>query len=234
MSTKRKPDPIDVNSPDPCRCPLDRIGEHFGIRQRTKALRPFQILDAALDEFCTRGYDATRIEDIAKRAKISKALVYVYYPTKIDLFLAVAQRLIEPYRQAETDFKPDPARSAEDQMREHHDLFYRTIAYDPQALSIFRLMVAESARAPEIAAFYRRNFLGGKVDTIRRLIAQGVAQGEFSPVSEAQLEGIEDILGGPAVMVMLVQVLTGETGVYNHQRWQETHWNMIMAFLKRP
>ncbi|MFT4089369.1 MAG: TetR/AcrR family transcriptional regulator [Asticcacaulis sp.] len=234
MSTRPKPDPKTANQPSDCGCAFNLIGEHFGIRQRNKALRPGQILDAALDEFCTKGYDATRVEDIARRARISKALVYVYYPTKIDLFLAVAERLIEPYRQAETDFKIDETRPAEAQMREHHDLFYRTIACDPQALSIFRLMVAESARAPEIATFYRRHFLGAKTDAIKVLISHGVKRGEFSRACEDQLEGMEDILGGPAVMLMLVQVLTGEAGVYNQQRWQQTHWDMIMAYLKRP
>lgn len=225
--------PPKADPPEDYVCSFERIGRRLGIRQRTKALRPAQILDAALDEFCQKGYEATRVEDIAKRARISKALVYVYYPTKIDLFLAVAERIVEPYSEAGNTFRLDEMASAESQLRGLHDLFYDTIAYDAQALRIFRLMLAESHRAPEIAAFYRRNFLGGRMDAIHALLRHGMARGEFAATAEARLAGVEDILGSPAAMIMLVQVLTGEASEHDRQRWHQTHWDMVMAFLKQ-
>jgi AcrR family transcriptional regulator len=50
-------------------------------RRRAEA-RPDEVLDAALDLFIEKGFAATRVEDIAKRAGISKGAVYLYFPSK--------------------------------------------------------------------------------------------------------------------------------------------------------
>lgn len=232
------PSPAPENAPEKadvaeaCGCPLDRLSAHFGIRQRNKALRPGQILDAAQEAFSQNGYSDTRLEDIARRAKISKALIYVYYPTKIDLFLAVAQRLIAPLKTSDAAFVLDANRSAEAQFFEMHSVFYSSLARDPHALNVFRLMIAESGRVPEIAEFYTLNFIQGKKPMIQALIRHGVARGEFSRDSIENLDQIEEILGAPAVMLMLVQIITNRMDVYDVERWRALHWRMIMSLLK--
>lgn len=190
MSTK--PVPADhtaqTTDVDQCVCPFDAVtqslGKHFklkpaGVRQANKEKRPAQIMAAAFEEFTQKGYAAARLEDIAKRARISKALIYVYYPAKIDLFYAVANAFIEPMLKKRLEFAVDPDRSAEDQMREQHNFFYERLINDPQSIEFFRLIVAECGRVPEIADFYTKNFVGVKKTYVYDLIRHGIARGEF-------------------------------------------------------
>ena len=66
-------------------------------RKRRKEQRPEEILNAALEEFIAKGYAGTRLDDVARRAGISKGLVYVYFDTKEDLFEAVIRTFLVPH-----------------------------------------------------------------------------------------------------------------------------------------
>ncbi|THF93324.1 MAG: helix-turn-helix transcriptional regulator [Sulfitobacter sp. SK025] len=48
--------------------------------------RPKQILSAAVELFRDRGFEATRLEDVADKAGVSKATIYLYFESKEDLF----------------------------------------------------------------------------------------------------------------------------------------------------
>ena len=61
-------------------------------RQRRKETRPQELLDAALALFVEKGFAATRAEEVAKRAGVSKGTLYLYYPSKEDLFKAVIRQ----------------------------------------------------------------------------------------------------------------------------------------------
>ncbi len=64
--------------------------------QRRKQDRPQEITDAALAAFAEKGYAATRVDDVAKRAGISKGLLYLYFKTKEELFKAVVRSFVVP------------------------------------------------------------------------------------------------------------------------------------------
>ena len=59
--------------------------------QRRKEARPAEIMAAALECFRERGFAATRLEDIAARAGVTKGTIYLYYGSKEDLFKAVVR-----------------------------------------------------------------------------------------------------------------------------------------------
>ncbi|MGH8222755.1 MAG: helix-turn-helix domain-containing protein, partial [Woeseiaceae bacterium] len=62
--------------------------------RRRKEDRPAEIAEAALAEFSEKGYDATRVDDVARRAGVSKGLLYLYFRTKEELFKAVVRGFI--------------------------------------------------------------------------------------------------------------------------------------------
>src|SRR3954462_9440261 len=64
--------------------------------RRRKEARPGEILDAALDCFAERGFAATRLEDVAARAGVTKGTAYLYYASKEDLFKAVVRGYLVP------------------------------------------------------------------------------------------------------------------------------------------
>ena len=63
-------------------------------RREKKLQRQEQILKAAFDVFAAHGYEATRIDDVARQAGIAKGTIYLYFPDKERLFQAVVRTLI--------------------------------------------------------------------------------------------------------------------------------------------
>ncbi|MDD2692944.1 MAG: helix-turn-helix domain containing protein, partial [Simplicispira sp.] len=63
-------------------------------RERRKEARPGELLDAALDLFVEKGYAATRVDDVAARAGVSKGTLFLYFPSKEELFKAVVRENI--------------------------------------------------------------------------------------------------------------------------------------------
>ena len=65
--------------------------------QRRKEARPAEILAAALACFKERGFTATRLEDVAVKAGVTKGTIYLYYPSKEELFKAVVRGELVPH-----------------------------------------------------------------------------------------------------------------------------------------
>ena len=65
-------------------------------RKRRKEARPSELLEAALELFVEKGFAATRLEDVASRAGVSKGTLYLYFENKDALFKAVVQEGIIP------------------------------------------------------------------------------------------------------------------------------------------
>ena len=63
-------------------------------RERRKEARPGELLDAALDLFVEKGFAATRAEEVATRAGVSKGTLFLYFPSKEELFKAVVRENI--------------------------------------------------------------------------------------------------------------------------------------------
>ncbi|MDB5497059.1 MAG: transcriptional regulator, TetR family, partial [Phenylobacterium sp.] len=68
--------------------------------RRRKANRPGEIVDAAMAVFAERGFAAARLDEIARRAGVSKGALYLYFETKEDIFRAVVAQAIAPNMQA--------------------------------------------------------------------------------------------------------------------------------------
>ena len=71
-------------------------------RERRKDARPGELLTAALELFVEKGFAATRAEEVAQRAGVSKGTLFLYYATKEELFKAVVRDniglMIRPFR----------------------------------------------------------------------------------------------------------------------------------------
>lgn len=67
-------------------------------RQEEKDRRRAEIVDAAQDLYREVGWDAVTMDSVARRARLSRALVYVYFKDKRDLHFAIAVRALELLR----------------------------------------------------------------------------------------------------------------------------------------
>lgn len=118
--------------------------------RNASALLGDRILDVATELFLDLGYGATSIEQIAKRARVSKRTLYHRYPDKAALFAAVVRRIIDRLR------PPDVAGlyiggSLEEILGRLAQAIFQ-VALNPQALALHRVILAESGRFPELAA----------------------------------------------------------------------------------
>lgn len=143
--------------------------------------RPRQIIEAALDTFAERGLANARLDDIARRAGLSKGTIYLYFPNKEELFREVVRHTIVASIEAaerEIDALSGPVAEAFAQFIRA----YWALARDPHYVAIFRLVNAELHNFPDLVEFYADEAVTRSRRLVQRLIERGIASGEFRPV----------------------------------------------------
>src|SRR5947207_469599 len=146
-------------------------------RAERAAERRQAIIDAAMEEFISRGFAATRLDDIAKRAGVAKGTIYLHFKDKEALFQELIRTALVPLigRLA----APLPAGGS---VRAALEGFAKTFAQEVVTTrrgDIVRLIVAEGARFPGIADFYYREVVSRGLAGMRALIELGIKSGEI-------------------------------------------------------
>lgn len=152
--------------------------EDLPARRRRKAARPAELVAAALDSFVDKGYAATRLEDVAARAGVSKGTLYLYFDSKEALFKAVVREGLLPALAEGEQIVANFKGSSVDLLREVMSGMWRLIG-SQRIGGIPKLVFAEARNFPEIAAFYHQEVILRGTALIREVIRRGVAQGEF-------------------------------------------------------
>ena len=150
--------------------------------ERRKDARPGEILDAALHLFVEKGFAATRLEDVAQRAGVSKGTVYLYFDSKDDLFKAVIRSgMVRAIEEAERRVAAYPG-SASDLLRELYTAWWQNIG-GTKLSGIPKLMISEAQNFPELARFYYDEVIQRGSRLFARALERGVARGEFRSVN---------------------------------------------------
>ncbi len=147
-------------------------------RERRKEARPGELLVAALDLFVEKGFAATRADEVAARAGVSKGTLFLYFDSKEDLFKAVvreniAGRLREGVAEAQS-FEGTSAELVHLIMQAWWDRFGAT-----KASGICKLMMTEASNFPDLAQFYVEEVIEPMRELIKKVIGRGVKSGEF-------------------------------------------------------
>lgn len=149
--------------------------------QRRKEARPEEIVAAALEVFVDKGYAATRLEEVARRAGVTKGTIYLYFRGKAALFKAVVrQSLVMNIERAEAAHAAHQGSAAEG-LRALLWTLWRTVG-DTKLSGIPKLIVAEAANFPEIARFYWAEVASRALRLVASIVERGIARGEFRPV----------------------------------------------------
>jgi len=155
-----------------------------------------EIARAALDLFVTKGFAATKLEDVARAAGVSKGLPYRYFRSKEELFKAVIVEAIgEPLIRA-NDMVDAFEGTTEDLLRELVAKF-REFAESPSG-GVIKLILAEAGNFPDVARFYCSNFDRRGRDLFAKVLRRGIARGEFRPVTDIEMSAI--LLAQPLAM----------------------------------
>lgn len=151
------------------------------VHRRRKDARPQELLDAALDVFVERGYALAKTDEVAARAGVSKGTLYLYYPSKDALLMAVVRHFLGAPIAASAERYVDQAGSQAEQIRDALVSWWIE-AFDGRASAVMKLMVAESRAFPEIATVYAQEVIEPADRMLGSLLERGIASGEFRRV----------------------------------------------------
>jgi AcrR family transcriptional regulator len=200
-------------------------------RRRAEA-RPDEVLDAALALFIEKGFSATRVEDVARRAGLSKGAVYLYFPSKQALVEGLVRRAVVPVADtalaALADYEGDP--------RIVITAVLKMVAYrlsDPGVLAMPKLILREIASFPELARMYRTEVLDRVIPVVESLIRRGMDQGYLRQVDPALT--IRSIIG-PLMMHLLMSEIFGiaPEGGLHLDRLVDNHLAILFDGLSAP
>ena len=146
--------------------------------QRRKEDRPQEITEAAFEAFAEKGYSATKVADVAKRAGVSKGLMYLYFKTKEELFKAVVKSVVVRHVDRLIENVETTKLSSEDFIRGPLQSFLQQIPASPVAV-VIRLLVSEGRKHPDLVDYYYDNVVAKGLAAISGFLRRGVERGEF-------------------------------------------------------
>ncbi len=195
--------------------------------RRRKEDRPDEITAAALSAFAENGYAATRIEEVAKRAGVSKGLLYLYFKTKEELFKAVVRSVVIPRVDALELALDQSELSAEAFLRGPMLDFMQRIPGSPVGI-IVRLMIAEAPKHPDLVEFYWQNVVSRGLGALQRILDRGVENGEFRRTA---VNEIPQLLIAPVILSVIWRLLFEKRSL-DTDRLIECHIDMILNYIK--
>jgi AcrR family transcriptional regulator len=165
--------------------------------------RPKQILDAALAVFAERGLAAARLDDIAKRAGVSKGTIYLYFANKEELFRGVVtSTVISLIERGEALFEEnrDPLLALDVWMAGHWE-WIRSSTFP----AIHRLVASELRDFPDLAGFYATEVVGRAQKLVCDILERGMDTGVFRRMD-------------PLVAARMLSALFVTHGTWYHQK----------------
>ena len=173
-----------------------RPNARTGKRQRRKDERPAEILQAAFDTFIERGFTRTRLEDVGRRAGVSKATIYVYFDNKEtllrDVLFSRADNAFEDVIQLHANWTG----TSRDLLEQTVRTFYTLMIGTPLG-RLWRVLIAEGDRVPDVMQAYHERIVQPLQTRMRAMIAAGIARGEFQP---SRAEHMPIVLMAPGLL----------------------------------
>ena len=198
--------------------------------QRRKEERPAEITQAALEAFAEHGYAATRVDDVAKRAGVSKGPLYLYFKTKEELFKAVIRGVVVPRVDALKTAIADTELSAEEFLQGPYLEFIQKLPNSPARI-VVRLLIAEGPKHPDLTAYYFDQVISGGMDALRELINRGVRHGEFR---QSDLAEFPQLMISPVLMSIIWRTLFQKHYPLDTDKLLQTHIDLILRAIKLP
>jgi AcrR family transcriptional regulator len=170
--------------------------------RRTPDERPRQILNAALEVFGEAGLAGAKIDDIAERAGISKGTIYLYFPSKDELFREVLRDAFGEIVETVTGLS-HTASATDDLTAFARD--YWAFLRSPRFETVYRLLISEIHAFPEMMREFGREVRDPIKATLQTILDRGAASGEF-------------VAGSSAVRARMLMALLWQHGIWCAKR----------------
>jgi AcrR family transcriptional regulator len=200
--------------------------------ERRKDSRPAELVRCALELFVERGFAATRLDDVARQAGVSKGTLYLYFSSKEDLFKACVRETIVPMIQ-------EFARQSEQSDARSEELFrafFQTwwASFGATKLSgIIKLIIAEANNFPEVARFFNDEVITLNVAVLVQIVQRGIDRGEFVAI---QIEPCVHVWMAPlvlrAIWAQSVGLVCEESMALPAEKMIDLHVDQILKAIK--
>lgn len=200
--------------------------------QRRKTERPQELLDAALDLFVEKGFAATRSEEVARRAGVSKGTLYLYYPSKEELLKAVIEQRLSNEIAAGAKTVAEHTGNCAELLTNVLSAWWERVFNSP-ASGVFKLIITEVRNFPDIAQFYASRVVEPGQRLIGSILQRGIDVGEFRPVN---VESTVHSLVLPMVMLCIHKHSMGaccpNDSLIDPQLFIRQHMDLVLHGLK--
>jgi AcrR family transcriptional regulator len=203
---------------------LPELAKPSSSRAARAAERREAIIEAALDEFISRGFTATRLDDVAKRAGVAKGTIYLHFKDKESMFEELIRTALVPLI-GRLHTPPPAGGSVRDVVEGFARTFIQEVASTRRG-DIVRLIVAEGPRFPSVADFYYREVVSRGLAGMRALIELGVARGE---IRQKKLARFPQILVAPAIIAVIWQSLFSKHAPLDATEMLRVHLDLIFG-----
>jgi len=194
-------------------------------RAERAAERRGAIIEAAMDEFIARGFAATRLDDVAKRAGVAKGTIYLHFKDKESMFEELIRTAIVPMVTRLWGTPPQPGTSVRDMVEGFAKTFIEEVATTRRG-DLVRLIVAEGPRFPAVADFYYREVVSRGLAGMRALIELGIARGE---IKQKNLARFPQIMVAPALIAVIWQSLFSRHAPLDALEMFRVHLDLIFG-----
>lgn len=169
--------------------------------ERRKDARPQELTDAALDLFVEHGFAATRLDEVAARAGVSKGTLYLYFDGKEELFKAVVRSSVVPVIAQAEKLIDHFAGTSEELFRALVMGWWAAIG-DSKASGLPKLIVSEARNFPEVARWYHEEVIARGTRVVDLVIRRGIERGEFRAVD---VEQAVHVVMAPLLMFVIMR-----------------------------
>jgi AcrR family transcriptional regulator len=197
------------------------------VRAERSAARREAILAAALDEFALRGFAATRLDDVARRAGIAKGTIYLYFRDKEMLFTELIRSSLGPI------IAGVEAAPRELPLRVFAERFVETFVteiYGTRRRDVLRLVITEGARFPQLAEIYYRVVIKRALAAVRGMVQRAIDRGE---VHGDALKRFPQLLVAPGLVAVVWQALFARFEPLDVAAMMRAHIDLLFAALER-
>jgi len=197
-------------------------------RAERAAERRGAIVAAAMEEFIARGFAATRLDDVAKRAGVAKGTIYLHFKDKESMFEELIRTAIVPLVSRLGATPPRPDATVREMVEGFAKTFIEEVATTRRG-DLVRLIVAEGPRFPAVADFYYREVVSRGLGGMRALIELGIARGEIKQKNLAQFP---QIMVAPALIAVIWQSLFSRHAPLDAIEMFRVHLDLIFGELR--
>ncbi len=178
-----------------------------------------------MEEFIARGFGATRLDDVAKRAGVAKGTIYLHFKDKESMFEELIRTAIVPVVNRLTGAPPRPDATVRDTVEGFATAFIEQVA-STQRGDLLRLIVAEGPRFPAVADFYYREVVSKGIAAMRAMIELGIARGE---IRNKEIGRFPQILVAPVLINVIWQSLFSKHAPLDAVEMLKVHLDLIFG-----